>query len=65
MLSDLHLPNKLSTGSFDDLIIDLDSIYGKKVSKLASRVRCQSIVQHEKQSVDKYFAKHRHSLIDC
>ena len=41
MLVDLHLPNELSTVSFDDLITNLDSAYGKKLSKLASRVSCQ------------------------
>ena len=65
MLADLHLPNKLSTVSFDDPITNLDSAYCKKVSKLASRVRFQSIVQHEGQSVDEYLAEHRHYFIDC
>ena len=65
MLADLHLPNEFSTVNFDDLITDFDSAYGKKVSKLASRVRFQSIVQHEGQSVDEYLAKLRPSSIDC
>ena len=65
MLADLHLPNELSTVSFDDLITNLDSAYVKKVSKLASRVRFQAIVQHEGQSVDEYLAELRHSSIDC
>ena len=47
MLADLHLPDDLSPVNYDTLIADLDSAYGKKVSKLASRVRFQSIVQHE------------------
>ena len=47
MLADLSLPDDHSTVNFDTLIADLDSAYGKKVSKLASRVRFQSIVQHE------------------
>ena len=64
MLADLHLPDDLSTVNFDTLITDLDSAYGKKVSKLASRVRFQSIVQHEGQSVDEYLADLRHSSID-
>ena len=46
MLADCHLLNELSTASLDDLITNLDSAYGKKVSKLASRVRFQFIVQH-------------------
>ena len=37
----------------------------KTVSKLASRVRFQYIVQHEGQSVDEYLADLRHSSIDC
>ena len=65
MLADLHLPDELSTVAFDTLITDLDSSYGKKVSKLASRVRFQSISQHEGQSVDEYLAELRHSSIDC
>ena len=65
MLADLHLPDDLSTVTFDTLITDLDSAYGKKVSKLASRVRFQSIVQHEGQSVNEYLADLRHSSIDC
>ena len=64
MLADLHLPDDLSNVNFDTLITDLDSAYGKKVSKLASRVRFQSIVQHEGQSVDEYLADLRHSSID-
>ena len=44
MLADLNLPNELSTVNFDDLITDHYSAYGKKFSKLASRVRFQSIV---------------------
>ena len=39
-----------TTVSFDDLITNLDSANGKKVSKLALRVRFQSIVQHERVS---------------
>ena len=65
MLADLHLLDDLSTVNFDTLITDLDSAYGKKVSKLAFRVRFQSIVQHEGQSVDEYFADLRHSSINC
>ena len=44
MLADLHLPENLSTVNFNTLITDLDNAYNKKVSKLASRVRFQSIV---------------------
>ena len=44
MLADLHLSDDLPTVNFDILITDLDSVYGKKVSKLASLVRFQSIV---------------------
>ena len=65
MLADLHLSEDLSTVHFNTIITDLDSAYGKKVSKLASRVRFQSIVQHESQSVDEYLADIRHSSIDC
>ena len=65
MLADLHLSNKHPTVSFDNLITDLDRAYGKKVSKLASRVHLQSIVQHERKSADEYLAKLCHSLIDC
>ena len=31
MLADLHYPNELCTVSFDDLITNLDSAYGKNV----------------------------------
>ena len=65
MLADLYLPDDLSTVNFDTLITDLDTEYGKKVSKLASRERFQSIVQHEDQSVDEYLADIRRSSIDC
>ena len=65
MLADLHLSDDLSTVHFNTIITDLDSAYGKKVSKLASRVRFQSIGQHESQSVDEYLADLRHSSIDC
>ena len=65
MLAALHLPNELSTVSFDDLITNLDSAYGKKVSKLGSRVRFQSTIQHEEQSVDKHLDELRRSTIDC
>ena len=64
-LADLHLPDDLSTVNFNTLITDLDSAYGKKVSKLTTRVRFQSIVQHEGQSVDEFLADLRHSSIDC
>ena len=40
MFAELHLSDELSAVSFNDLIINLDNTYGKKVSKLASRVRC-------------------------
>ena len=52
ILVDFHLPNELSTVSVEDLITNLDSAYDKKVSKLASRVRFHSIVQHDGQSVN-------------
>ena len=65
MLADLHLPNKLCTVSFNNLISNLDSYYIIKVLKLASRVRCQAIVQHKGQSVDEFLAELRHSSIDC
>ena len=65
MLADLHLSDDLSTVNFDTLITDLESAYGKSVSKLASWVRLKSIVQHKGLSVDKYLANLRHSAIDC
>ena len=65
MLTDLHLSNKLPTVSFDDLITNLDSPVGMKVSKLESRVRFQFIAQHEWQLVDYFLAELRHSSIDC
>ena len=65
MLADLHRPAELSTVTFDALVADLDSAYGKKVSKLASKVRFQSCRQHEGQSVDEYLAELRHAAIDC
>ena len=49
MLADFHLSDDLSTVNFDPLITDLDCAYDNTVSKLASRVRFQSIVQHENQ----------------
>ena len=64
MLADVHLPDDLFTINFDTLITDLDSAYGKKVSKLESRVRSQSIVQHIGQSEDEFFANLRHSSIN-
>ena len=65
MLANLRLPDELSAVNFDTLITDLDTAHGKKVSKLASRVRFQLIDQHENQSVDEYLADLRHSFIDC
>ena len=65
MLANFHLFDDLSTVNFDTFIIDLGSAYGNKVSKLASRVRLKSIVQHEGQSVNEYLADLRHSSIDC
>ena len=65
MLAHYYYFIELSTVSFDDLITNIDSEYGKKVTKFASRVRFQSIVQHEGQSVDEYLAKLRHSSIGC
>ena len=65
MLADLHLPDDLSTVNFNTIITDLDSASGKKVPKLASRVRFQSIVQHEGQRVHEYLADIHHSSIDC
>ena len=67
MLSDLHAPIELSDNSitYDKLIEDLDKAYGKKVSKMASRVRFQTIQQHEGQTVDDYMAELRHAAMDC
>ena len=60
ILADLHLPNDLSTVNFDILITEQDSAYGRKVSKLASRISFQSAVQHKGQTVYEYFADLRH-----
>ena len=45
-LADLRLPNDLFTITFDDLIKNLNSAYGKRVSKLAIQVRFQAIILH-------------------
>ena len=65
MLADFHLPDDHSTVYFDTFITELDNAFGKKVWKLASRIRFQSIDQHEGQSVDEYLADLCHSSIDC
>ena len=65
MLAGLHLPDALFTVDFDGLMADLDSAYGKKVSKLASKVRFHACSQHEGQSVNEYLAELRHAAIDC
>lgn len=65
MLADLHAPNELSTITYDTLIGDLDKSYGKKVSKMASRLRFGALHQHEGQSVDDFIAELRHASLDC
>ena len=47
MLTDLHFPNKLIDVTYEALIEDLDKAYGRKVSKMASRVRFGTVSQHE------------------
>ena len=65
VLADLNLPYELSPVNFDDLSNYVDSSYGKKVSKLNSRVHFQLIFKLEGQSVDEYLAELPHDSIDC
>ena len=65
MLTDLHFPTKLIDVTYDALIKDLDKVYGKKVSKMASRVRFGTVFQHEGQDIDEFIAELRHASMDC
>lgn len=65
MLADLHFPNELKTIGYDVLIADLDKAYGRNVSKLASRIRFQTLSQHEGQTIDEFIAELRHGSMDC
>lgn len=63
-LADFNFPNELSTVSYDDYITNLHSAYGRKFRN-ESRIRFQSIEQHERQSVDEFFPVLCQSFIDC
>ena len=65
MLTDLHFLTKLIDVTFETLIEDLDKTYGKRVSKMASRVRFGTISQLEGQSIDEFIADLRHASMDC
>ena len=65
MLTDLHFPTKLIDVTYDALIEDLDKAYGKKVSKMASRVRFGTVSQHEGQNIDEFIVELRHASMDC
>ena len=65
MLTDYHFPLMLIDIAYDALIEDLDKAYGKKVSKMVSRVRFRTIFQHEGQSIDEFIAELRHASMDC
>ena len=65
MLTDLHFSNKLIDVTYDALIEDLDKAQGRKVSKMASRVRFGTVSQHEGQSIDEFIAELRHASMDC
>ena len=65
MLADLHFPTKLIDVTYDTRIEDLDKAYGRKVSKMASRVRFGTLSQHEGQSIDELIAELRHASMDC
>ena len=65
MLADLHFQTKLIDVTYDTLIEDLDKAYGRKVSKMAYRVRFGTISQHEGQSIDEFIAELRHASMDC
>ena len=65
MLSDLHFPTKLIDVTYDALVEDLDKAYGRKLSKMASRVRFGTVSQHGGQSIDEFIAELRHASVDC
>ena len=65
MLTDLHFSIKLFIVTYDALIKDLDKAYGKKVLKMASRVRLGTVSQHEGQNIDEFIAELRHASINC
>ena len=65
MLADLNFPTTLIDVTYDALIEDLDKAYGRKVSKMATRVRFRAISQHETQSIDEFIAELRHASMDC
>ena len=65
MLTDLHFSTKLIDVTYDTLIEDFDKAYGKKVSKMASRLRFGTVSQHEGQSIDEFIAELRHTAMDC
>ena len=50
---------------YDALIEDLDKAYGKKISKMACRVRFGTVSQHEGQDIDEFIAELRHASMDC
>ena len=56
MLTDLHFSTKLIDFTYKAIIEDLDKANGKKVSKMASRVRFGTVLQHEGQNIDEFFA---------
>ena len=65
MLADRHFPTKLIDVTYDALSEDLDKAYGKKVSKMASRVNFDTVFQHEGQSINEFIAELRHAYMDC
>ena len=65
MLADLHFPTKLIDVTYNALIEDLDKAYGRKVSKMGSRVPLGTVSQHEGQSIDEFIAELRHASMDC
>ena len=65
MLADLHFPTKLSDVTYDVLIEDIDKACGKKISKMAFRVRLQTLSQHKGESIEEFIAKLRHASNDC
>ena len=65
MLADLHFSTKLSDVTYDALVEDLDKAYCKKVSKMASRVRFTTLLQHGGESIDEFIAELRHAFMDC
>ena len=64
ILTDLHFTTKLIDVTYDTLIENLDKAYGKKVSKMDSRLCFGMVSQHEGQSIDEFIAKLRHAAMD-